>query len=296
MRSVRSVNRMLPVIALLLVTAAWGSTFVLLREATTRVPAADYLAVRFALATVVLAAMRPRGLVVMPTGMRRRAVLLGLLFAAGNLLLTVGLASTSASASGFITGMYVVFTPMFGALLLRERITRSVMIAVALAATGLALIALTGTSVGVGELVTLVGAAMFALHILGLGRWADARYAVELAMIQSATTAVLSGLFALPGGITLPQGRADWLVMIYTAVVVGAVTMLLQTWAQARIHPSRAAVIMTLEPVWAAVFAIGVGAESFTWRLGIGGALVLTAMYLCERLPGRGSDVSADAG
>ncbi len=275
----------LPILALLVVTAAWGSTFVLLHDATNRIPAADHMAVRFALATVALAALLPRDADPMPWWLRRRAVLLGLLFGGGNLLLTMGLASTPPSVSGFLTGMYVVFTPLLGALLWRQRLGRTVWTATGLAALGLATITLGGgaAALGVGEAITLGGAVLFALHILGLGRWADARYAVELAVVQSGTTAVLSGLFALPGGITVPSGRFDWIGMIYAAVVVGALTMLLQTWAQARLHPARAAVIMTLEPIWAAVFAIGLGVEAFTWRLAAGGAMVLAAMYLCER-------------
>lgn len=276
----------LPVLALLLVTAAWGSTFVLLHDVAERIPAADYMAVRFALATLVLAALRPRSMMTMPAALRSRAAGMGLLFGAGNLLLTAGLAHTAASVSGFLTGMYVVFTPLFGAVLLRMRVGAPVWAATALATAGLATITFGGTGgLGAGELITLGGAAMFALHIIALGRWADARYAIEMAVVQCAATAVLSGLLALPGGITLPAGRTDWLGMIYTAVVVGAMTMLLQTWAQARLHPARAAVIMTLEPVWAAVFAIGLGSETFTWRLAVGGALVLLAMYLCERHP-----------
>ncbi len=285
-RPTTALTSALPVVALLLVTAGWGSTFVLLHDATTRIPAADYLAVRFALATVVLAALRPLAPMAMPAGLRRRAVLMGLVFGAGNLLQTVGLEHISATVSGFLTGLYVVLTPLFGAVLLRMRIGPTVWAATGLATAGLGTITLGGsTTLGVGELVTLGGAAMFALHIIALGRWADARYTVELAVVQSATTAMLAALVGLPGGITLPSSRADWLGLVYTAVVVGAVTMLLQTWAQARLHPARAAVIMTLEPVWAAVFAIAFGSEAVTVRLGLGGALVLAAMYLCERAP-----------
>ena len=214
-----------------------------------------------------------------------KAVVLGLAFAAGQLLLTVGLSSTGASASGFITGMYVIFTPMLTAVLLRERLSRNVWIGAALALTGLGVISLTGASMGTGELLTLAGAVAFALHIVGLGRWSDSRYAIELAAIQSGVTTLVCLPFALPGGIATPASLSDWLVMLYMAVVVGAVTMVLQTWAQTRIHPARAAVLMTMEPVWAAAFAILLGGESFTWRLAVGGSLVLAAMYLCERAP-----------
>jgi len=286
------------VVGLLAVTAGWGSTFVLLADATRRIPAADHLAVRFALAALVLATVRPRGVVTMPAILRRRAVLLGLLFGTGNLLLTTGLETTAPSVSGFVTGMYVVFTPLLAALVFGERLTARIAVAIALATAGLAVMSLTGgAGVGRGELLTLLGAAVFAVHIVALGAWTDARFAVELAVIQSAVTAVLAGVLALPGGITLPATRGDRLAMLYMAVVVGAVTMLLQTWSQSRLHPSRAAVVMTLEPVWAAVFAIALGAEQLGWRTLVGGGAVLSAMYLCEAgpAPARVQDEEPDA-
>ncbi len=283
------------VLGLLAVTATWGSTFVLLHDATQRIPAADYLTVRFAIAALILIAMRPTGLLRMPKDLLRKGLALGLVCGLGQLLLTVGLGHTSASASGFITGMYVILTPLFAAVLLKQRLGAGVWAGAALATAGLGVISLNGAAIGTGELVTLAGAVFFALHILGLGRWSSARWTIELSALQALVTALVSLPFALPGGIALPQNGSDWAAMLYMGVLVGAVSMVLQTWAQSRIQPSRAAVIMTLEPVWAAVFAVAFGGESFTARLAIGGALVLAAMYLCERVPAE-ADAAAQAG
>jgi drug/metabolite transporter (DMT)-like permease len=139
-----------------------------------------------------------------------------------------------------------------------------------------------GPPLGRGELITLVAALVCAGQIVALGAWADTRYTVEVAVIQSGATALVSGIAALPGGLTLPSGRSEWLVMIYMAIVVGAVTMLLQTWAQAHLHPARAAIVMTFEPVWASVFAVLIGGEVLGWRFAVGASAVLGAMYLCE--------------
>ncbi len=122
--------------SLLLVTVAWGSTFVLLKDATTRIPAADYLTVRFALAALVLASLRPVGLLRMPAPLLRKGVVIGVLFGVSNLLQTVGLSHTSASVSAFVIGMYVVFTPLLAAALLKQRVTGRVWAAVALATVG----------------------------------------------------------------------------------------------------------------------------------------------------------------
>lgn len=282
----------LAVAGLLLVTVAWGSTFVLLDQATRRIPAADYLAVRFGLAALVLATLRPRGLGAMPRELALKGVVIGALFGGGNLLLTMGLSYTTASVSAFVTGMYVVFTPLLAALVLRQRLAGRVWAATGLAMAGLGVMTLRldgGALLGRGELITLVAALICAGQIVALGAWSDSRFVVELAVIQSAVTALICGVFALPGGITLPTGRSEWTAMIYMAVVVGAVTMLLQTWAQAHLHPARAAIVMTFEPVWAAVFAVLLGGEALGWRFALGAGAVLAAMYLCERAPSEAS-------
>ena len=85
--------------------------------------------------------------------------------------------------------------------------------------------------------------------------------------------------------ISLPATWLDWLIVVYLAVVASAVTMVLQTWAQARVEPSRAAVVMAMEPVWAAAFAVALGGETMTVRMIIGGLAIVAAMYLVMRSP-----------
>jgi len=90
-----------------------------------------------------------------------------------------------------------------------------------------------------------------------------------------------------PPGIQLPASGHDWLIVLYLALIASAMTMVLQTWAQAHIEPSRAAVIMAMEPVWAAAFAVTLGGETITWRMVIGGVAIVSAMYLVERPQGQ---------
>lgn len=135
--------------------------------------------------------------------------MIGALFGGGNLLLTVGLSYTTASVSAFVTGMYVVFTPLLAALVLRQRLAGRVWAATGLAMAGLAVMTLHldgGALLGRGELITLVAALICAGQIVALGAWSDSRFVVELAVIQSAVTALICGVFALPGGLTLPTG------------------------------------------------------------------------------------------
>jgi drug/metabolite transporter (DMT)-like permease len=271
--------------ALLAVTAVWGSTFFLLKDVVDRVPVTDLLGVRFALAAAVLAAVVPRAVARLTPDERRTGVALGLVYGAGQLVQTLGLQTTSASVSGFITGRYVVFTPVLAALLLRARLGRTAWTAVGLSTAGLAVLSLQGLSVGVGEALTLASAVLYAVHIVGLGRWSRAGNALGLAVVQLSVTAAICLVGALPGGIALPHRAYDWGALLYLAVVAGALTLVGQTWAQSQLAPTRAAVIMTMEPVWAAGFAVALGGEVLGWRAVLGGALVLAAMYLVEGRP-----------
>lgn len=275
-----------PLIALLAMTAAWGSTFFMIKDVVTRVPVADMLTLRFAVAAVALAIVAGPRLRMSSTTLRRGLVL-GLLYGIAQLLQTFGLAHTAASVSGFLTGLYVVLTPLLSALILRTTIAPAVWGAAALATVGLGVLSLQGFSVGYGELLTVASAVVYALHIVALGRMSQPGTALQLSVVQMATIAVVCGIGAAPGGIQLPSSGSDWLIIVYLALIAGALTMLLQTWAQARVEASRAAVIMAMEPVWAAGFAVALGGETLTWRMLVGGGAILAAMYLVELAPRR---------
>lgn len=288
----------LAALGLLGVTAAWGSTFFLLKDVLERVPVTDFLAVRFALAAAAVWVIAPRSVSRLTSLERRHGVALGLVYGAAQLLQTVGLQTTSASVSGFVTGMYVVFTPLLGALLLRARISRTVWIAVGLATAGLGVLSLQGFSVGAGEALTLLAALLYAGHIVGLGAWSSARSAIGLTVVQLLTITVVCGVGALPGGVTLPDRGGDWLALVHMALVAGALALVVQTWAQAHLEATRAAIIMTMEPVWAALFAVLFGGEVLGLRVVAGGTMVLAAMYLVELGPRRpgDQDVAAEVG
>jgi len=268
-------------------TACWGSTFYLIKDLLDRVPVLDFLALRFAIAAVALTLLAPRALGRMSGRARRSAVVLGVLYGLAQILQTAGLAHTPASVSGFITGMYVVCTPLLAALLLRTRITALTWAAVALAMVGLAVLTLNGFSIGYGEAITLVAAVLYALHIVGLGAWADARDAMGMTIVQLVVITVLCLVASAPDGIVLPTTLGDWVSVVYMAVFAGALALAGQTWAQAHLPPTRTAIIMSMEPVFAAFFAVLLGGELLTLRMVAGGTLVLAAMLLAELAPRR---------
>jgi drug/metabolite transporter (DMT)-like permease len=291
MLAARSRTELLAFLALLVMTAAWGSTFFLIKDVVTRIPVADLLAIRFAIASVALA------LIAAPRLRLSRTVLmygslLGLLYGSAQILQTTGLAHTPASVSGFVTGLYVVVTPLLTALLLRRRIPRLTWLAAILATVGLGVLALHSFALGYGELLTLIAAVIYAGHIVALGRFSTPETTLSLSLVQLIVITLVSAVAAWwpttgsGAGIQLPNSAGDWLIVLYLALIASAMTMVLQTWAQAHIEPSRAAVIMAMEPVWAAAFAVALGGETITLRMIIGGLAILSAMYLVERPQG----------
>jgi len=286
-------SRRLATLLLVGITAIWGSTFFLIRDVVLVLPPTDFLAVRFTIAAVAMTAVFWRPLLSLSRREVRVGVGLGLLYAVAQILQTVGLAHTDASRSGFITGTYVVLTPILTAALLRERVPRSTWAAVALATAGLATMSLYGFGFGFGESVTLLAAGFYALHIIGLGRQSSPAGAAGLSAMQMIVIAVVSLVAAAPGGISLPQGTGAWVSVLYMALIAGAVAIWAQTWAQSHLPATRAAIVMTLEPVFAAGFAVTLGGESMTIRMLLGGAMVLAAMYTVE-LIGRRTDLTAE--
>lgn len=286
-------TRVIATLLLLAMTATWGSTFFLIKDLVAHVPSADFLVVRFAIAAVVMCVVFRRQVAALPRSAVRSSVVLGGLYGTAQILQTVGLEHTSASVSGFVTGAYVVLTPVLGALLLRDRLPGAMWLAVGLAAVGLGVLSLRGFAIGFGEGLTLAAALLYALHILGLGRWSTPAQATGMACVQAAVISCVALVAALPGGITLPATGGQWASLLYMALVAGAFALWAQTWAQAHVPPTRAAIIMTTEPVFAAFFAVLFGGESLTTRMLLGGGLVLAAMYLSE-LRGRSAQDPLD--
>ena len=284
----------LAVLLLLAVTAVWGSTFFLIRDLVDHVPSADFLAVRFGIAAVLMGVLFSRQTRSLTRRELALGVGLGVLYAVAQLLQTVGLESTAASVSGFLTGTYIVLTPVLGALLLRDLVPRAAWVAAVIAMVGIGVLSLQGLAMGFGEALTLGSAAVYALHILALGRWSTASTALGLSTVQAAVIALVCLVAAVPDGVTLPGDGGQWASLLYMAVVAGAGALLAQTWAQAHLTATRAAIVMAMEPVFAALFAVLFGNEAVTWRLLVGGGLVLSAMYLVE-LRGSTHDDGASA-
>ncbi|GAA1007568.1 permease [Acrocarpospora pleiomorpha] len=272
--------------ALVSVTAIWGSTFPLTKDMLLRLPVADLYAVRFAIAVAVLMAIRPRSIL----GLTRRTwltgIALGLVYGAALVVQTLALIELPSSVSGFVTGSYLVLTPLLAWVWTRTVPERRTWVAVALATAGMAAFTLlsggdTGGVIAPGPVaLTLLSAALYAVHIVALGRWSSPEEAYPLSIIQILTLTVIMWVAAAPGGVAMPATTADWAGVLYLATIAGAFTFLAQTWAQAHVPPTAAAVVISAEPLWATGFAFALYDEALTWPVLVGGACVVAAMIL----------------
>lgn len=276
-------RRRLAIVLLVVVTAAWGSTFLLVKDVVAEMPSLRFLALRFALAAALLLIVRPRAVLRLDRRVVRNGVLLGACLGGGYIFQTVGLEHTSAAVSGFITGLSVVFTPLLAWPMLGHRPAPATTAAVVLATAGLAVLSLRNGAIGAGELLTLACALCYALQIVGLGAWARHRDLYGLTVVQLLTVAAMCTVGALPGGLGLPHGSLAWFGVVATAVLATAVAFVVQSWAQSFISPTRAAIVFTLEPVFAGLVA-WFGGETLGWPVLLGGALVVAAMVLSELL------------
>ena len=288
-------QRTLPAMLLLVaVTAVWGSTFVVVKDAIGRMPAMDFLFWRFGIATLAMLAVRPRSLAGLGRSGWRQGALLGLTLGAGYIFQTVGLEHTPATVSGFITGLFVVFTPLCAGVLLRQRVPALAWVGVALATVGLGLIALRGWQVSTGELLTLGCAVAFALQIVGLGEWAPLHDSAGLAIVQMATTTLLCLPAAASEKLTRPPDAGVWGAIVLTGLIATAAAYFIQTWAQTILDPTRTAIVLTMEPVFAAVFGVAIGGDAFDARTAIGCLCVLAAMLLVELGPRHAAEAKVE--
>jgi len=266
--------------ALLTVSAAWGLSFVVMKDAIQRQSVNNFLFTRFSLAVIVMILIRPQTIKLFNKDLLQRGGLAGIFLGLGYIAQTLGLERTGAAITGFITGLYVVLTPLIASLVLKEKITKFTWLCIAVATFGLGLLSIRGFSVGIGEMFVLASAILFAAHIIALSKWSSGRDVYAMTVIQLTMCAILAGLASAVEGYSLPPDRGVWSVVIFTAVFATAVAFIVQTWSQAHMSATKVAVILTMEVVFAALFAILLGGERLTPQTAIGGILVVVAMYL----------------
>jgi drug/metabolite transporter (DMT)-like permease len=267
-------------LALLLVSAAWGLAFVVMKPAIERQSVNNFLFTRFLMAVLVMILIRPQVLKFLTKDLLLRGFAAGFLLGGGYIFQTVGLANTGAAITGFVTGLYVVLTPLFAGLIFKERISKNTWLYVFMATVGLALLSLKGWSIGFGELMVFFSAIAFAAHITALSKWSAGRDVYAMTITQLTMCAAMTGVASAFEGYSAPPDSGVWAVVVFTAVFATAIAFIVQTWSQAHMSATKVAVILTMEVVFAAFFAIIFAGERLTLQAALGGILVVTAMYL----------------
>ena len=270
-------------LALVAVSAVWGVTFVQVKDAVELYPLFAFLALRFGIASVTLAVPALPRL----RGLGRRGVsggvVLGILLGAGYALQTAGLERTTVSSAGFVTGLYVVLTPLFALALFRESVPLVAWAGTALAAGGMAMLSGVEAGSALGDALVLGGAAAFAAQIVATGRLAPRHDAVALTFVQLATAfAAFAAIATARGEWEVPRGWTVWGALLVTGVFASAFAFLVQTWAQRRTSATRTALVYAAEPVFAGIFGFALAGDRLG-ALGWGGcAVILVGILVAE--------------
>jgi drug/metabolite transporter (DMT)-like permease len=272
------------------VTIFWGATFPIVKEAISEMPVMAFLWVRFAMAAVLLALITGRkGFATLNRRGWRLGVLLGTLLFLAYLFQTFGLERTSSANAGFLTGLGVVWVPLMAGPFLKKPAAFGSKIGVGLALVGLFLLTWhTPWTINFGDFLVVICSVFIALHIIGLDTFTKGYDGRALAFVQIATMAVLCCFGSLVfEPVSWPQVWTGSLVFAFitTSVFATAYAFWAMTTFQKRTTPTRAALIYTLEPVFAAVFSIWLAGDRLSSIGWVGGALIVVGMIVAELWP-----------
>ena len=276
---------------LVAVVAVWGATFILVKDAISKTAPLFFLSVRFgcavlALVTLGLAQRRLGGFTRQELG---GGALVGLALWGGFAFQTIGLQYTSASNAGFIVGLSVALVPVFSLFVLHYRPSIAALIGVVVAVAGLALLSIQDNfTINGGDWLEIISATAFGMQIVLVARFVKAADSLRLALVEIAVAGLLSLLASL--FLELPT-QGWWLppdvlaAAAFMGVIATAVALTTQATAQRFTSPIHTAIIFTLEPVFAALFAFILAGELLSGRQLLGCALILLGMLFAELAP-----------
>lgn len=269
------------------VSAVWGATFPLVKDAVESIPVTAFLGYRFAAAAIIAAILfRTQLRALSPAGWRAGA-LMGVFLTGGYLFQTYGLERTSASNAGFITGMFVVLTPLLGAIFLGQRAGTTAWMAAAIATLGLYLLSGGGGSLHVlGDLLVLACAVSFSFHILVTDPAVKTHDLRALLVVQLGFCGIVSlSAAGAQGDLVMPRGSDVWVALAITAVLASVVGFYVQAYAQQHASPARTALILASEPAFAGLFAWLLKNETLDAVGWLGAALIMIAIVAVELVP-----------
>src|SRR5688572_2937219 len=272
-----------PLLALVAVTAIWGYTFVPVQEAVAVYPLFAFLAVRFAISTATLAPFAWGSLRTLPRQGWVAGLGAGTLLALAYGLQTAGLELTTVTSTGFITGLYVVFTPLVALAAFRTPVPAPVWVGVVLSLAGLLLLSGAPGGSWAGNALVLGNAVAQSLQIVAMERFAPLYDARALTFLQmSVAFAGFTVIAVAAGQVEAPPDAKTWYALVVTGVFAGALGYLVATWVQSRTTAARAALVFTLEAPFAALFGVLLLSERLGWAGWTGCVVMLAGIVLAE--------------
>lgn len=275
-------------ISLVAISAVWGLTFVMVQDAVELIPVTTFLAYRFVPAAALIAVVFRRELRGLGVRGLKAGAAMGMFLTGGYLFQTLGLERTTASNAGFITGLFVVLTPLFGALLLRHRVGPAAWAAAIVSTAGLYLLSGAGSegAQAVGDALVFLCACSFSIHILVTDRAIEKHHYGALLAVQLAFTGIFCLSLAIAQrDLVMPRSSTVWSALVVTSLFASALGFFVQTYAQRHASPARVALILTSEPVFAGFFAYLLQGETLTPLSWLGAGLIMVAILLVEMVP-----------
>ena len=273
-------RRNLLYLAMLATAAVWGGSFVVMKDSLEQQDVYSFLSSRFLLASLLMFLYRPNVFKGLNKKFVRQAILAGLLLGSGYIFQTLGLTKTTVSNTGFVTGLYLVFTPLISLIILKRHVMKIQWAAVIIATAGLFLISYNGISIGLGETLVLISAFLYGAHFVALGEWSDGGNTYALTLIQIMTVSAMATAGALFNGYQIaPTGRV-WVSILFTALFATFLAFLIQTKAQSVMSATAASVLLAMETPFALIFGLLFNNDPLTLRIITGGGMVMLAMGL----------------
>ncbi|MEV8434738.1 DMT family transporter [Streptomyces chartreusis] len=278
-------------VALACASAVWGWSYIVVVWLLPEMGAGSMVAVRFLAAGALLVLIRPRAVLSIGRRTALAGALPGLCLGSATLLQTEGQRYLQAAQSGFLASLFVVLTPLVAWAAFRVRVTPAVWAAVVVATAGLAVISYNGVSVGIGSWLTLAGALGYAVQMVLLSQFAERSAVYGMTAVQLLTAGLIASVGLLGSGLNLPDTWSGWAWLAYLTVMATLFMYGVQTWAQARVPAAATAVVMACEPLFVSLFSFLIGSPPGARTL-VGGAFIVTAMYLVLARPTRGTTPS----
>lgn len=286
MKRHRTASEIVSEILLLFVGLVWGATFPVIKIAIESTGALWFNAYRFFIAAVLALAVvyLNRKKMKLDKEIVTYSFVLGTLLAFGYTTQTVGLAFTESGKAGFITGLFVVFVPVFSSVFFRKKPGRAVVSSVFLGITGLGLISLERNLMPQkGDMLVLLCAIAYAIHIIIVDKITSRFSTTLLSMLQIVVAGIEMLIFAFFLDPVLPVPSAyAWFALFLTSIVATIFAFFIQVFAQKHLGPTRTALILLSEPLFAAIFGYLLLDEVFTGKKLVGAALLFSAMVISE--------------